>query len=246
MCRYRRHLKSWLGILFTCLLAPLSAVTINLNDYNEWNILQLVEQLIPRNPIIVQAGGHQGDQMLQMVDRWPIGRIYSFEPNPQFFSILKNRASYCPQVTVFPLALDAQTRSAPFYVSASKINPRMGSLLKSTPQWEWYYCDSSAIDVNCINLEEWAQNHVRSIDFLWLDIGGVELRVLQSLSYLFSTLRVILLETYFQEFREGTGTYTEIKNFLIQHDFEEIQHWHVPHFQGYAVFAKRGLAEIAK
>jgi len=80
---------------------------------------------------------------------------------------------------------------------------------------------------------------VNNVDFLWLNIGGAEGRVLQSIPHLIKTVQVIFIETYFQEFRQEIRLYKDVQQYLTQQGFEEIQHWKIQNFQGYALFARR-------
>ena len=49
----------------------------------------------------------------------------------------------------------------------------------------------------------------------------------------------IFIETYFQEFRQEIRLYKDVQQYLTQQGFEEIQHWKIQNFQGYALFARR-------
>jgi len=227
--------------MFFFLVIPfLSAVQIDLKKYNEWNIVQLAANFLPPDPIVVLAGAHQGDVMVQMAHQWPQGHIYAFEPNPVFHSALKQHKQWFSYVDFFSSALDSTTKKAPFFTSSNPKNPRIGSLLVANSNWKWHYNDATTFTVQCKNLQEWAsEKRVTRIDFLWLNIGGSELRVLQSIPELIHSVQVIFVETHFEEFRQGIGLYKDLLPFLATYGFEEIIHWHIPNYQGYALFAKQ-------
>jgi FkbM family methyltransferase len=225
----------WIVLFLSCCLWA-----VNVNDYDEWKLWKLAAEFLPKEPVVVLAGGGDGKYMVELAHQWPGGKVYALEPNPKWMSELRGHAGWFSHVTVEEVGLDGETRTAPFYLSENGVNPRLGSLLEGAEGWKWYYCDSAVISVRCRNLEEWAgEKGIQAIDFLSLNVGGVELRVLQSIPRLLPTIRVICVETHEQEFRKDAGLYREVKRFLQKAGFEQIQHWHVKGFQGYALFVRK-------
>lgn len=236
-------------ILFMLMLfaTPVFAKGVCPSCHNEWEILEVVGEMLPKNPVVIQ-GGYYPDATQRMCYLWGAGKIFIFEANPKHFSKLKAEPHLnWLNAKIFPLALSEVTGKAPFYISNTKMNPWVGSLLPATSEWKWYYNDASSVVVDCINLQEWADGYgVLAADFIWLNIGGSELKVLKSSPRLVQNAKVILVETYDQKFREGSGQTEEVKRFLAGHDFVMIYQWKIPHYQGYSLFMKRGLMEVTR
>jgi FkbM family methyltransferase len=232
-------------IIFLVLTCSVHADKVKLNDYySEWHIFKLVRLMTPEEAIIVNAGAHRGDEVAELHSHWPKAQIHAFEPNPQAFEALKNRMKSLPRVILHPFALNDVGGTHVFHLNAAGVNARASSLLEPAENFSWYY-KTSQIEVPCKNLDAWAdENGIDHIDFLWLDVGGAELRVLSSSPRCLSTLKAVYVETHLQEFRKGLGLYADLKQFLLDAGFEELKHWHVTGFQGQALFAKKGLIEI--
>ncbi len=47
--------------------------------------LEIIEKVIPENPMIFEAGGHYGTDTIKFAKKWPLSTIISFEPNPHAF-----------------------------------------------------------------------------------------------------------------------------------------------------------------
>ena len=95
------------------------------------------------------------------------------------------------------------------------------------------------LTVECTTLDDWAQLHdVPHIDFMWLDMEGHELQVLQHATSLLPTVHALFTEVNFVEVREGSCLYKDVKAFLRSHGFIEIQQWNFGRF-GNALFVKK-------
>jgi len=226
---------------------PLRAFAVCPSCHNEWDILEVIAEILPKNPLIIQ-GGYYENATSKMSYLWPNGRIYIFEANPKHFEMLKeDRHLPYLNAEIFPYALDEAAGLLPFYISTNGTNPWMGSLLPAASQWNWYYTDDTQITVECKNLQEWAHaKNVQAVDFIWLNIGGAELRVLKSMPELIETVKVVLVETHDREFRQGMGLFDEVRSFLEQYDVKLIHQWMIPNYQGYSLFMKQGLVEVTR
>lgn len=214
--------------------------------HNEWEILEVISEMIPKDSVIIQ-GGYYPDATQKMCYLWGAGEVYIFEANPKHFNMLKAEPHLnWLNAKIYPYALNDIEGKAPFYISDTLLDPWVGSLLPAAEEWKWYYNDASMITVDCVNLQEWADRKGIVADFIWLNIGGAELRVLKSSPRLVQNAKVILIETYDQKFREEIGLTEEVKRYLASHDFVMVHQWKIPRYQGYSLFMKRGLTEITR
>lgn len=200
--------------------------------------LSLVALFLPENPVIFEAGGHYGTDTVRFAALWPKGRILSFEASPfNFQKFLQNTADI-PQIHGFNLAVNNYNGTALFY--ACEDNPGASSLLPPS-NWSENNYKGPRVEVPCVILDDWCREHqVDHIDFMWLDLEGLELQILQSSPKILSTVKVIYTETNFKEFRIGMSQYENLKTFLESNGFEMIAHWYLEDWQGDAIFVRKG------
>lgn len=208
------------------------------------NPLAIVSMFIPSNPIIFEAGGHYGDDTAKFAKKWPNAKIISFEPNPNAFDKLLAVSKEYPNIHPYPLAVAHFNGSAPFYVcyGTTGDNPIFegaSSLLPASEGMKIHY-QGPIILVNCVTLDDWCkENGIDKIDFMWLDLEGMELETLKGAIEILKTVSVIYTETNFFPFRIGMTQYEALKQFLEQSGFRLVSHWYQPGVQGNAIFVSR-------
>lgn len=217
---------------------------INPKLYNDSSILQLVKKIIPEDPVIVEAGGHHGEDTCRMKSVWPESTIYTFEPNPNSFEILRKRITGLSQVVCFPLGLYDISGTHVFY--KCNLDDGASSFLESTEKRKSFYRDQPPIEINCVALDDWAEeNNVEYVDFIWLDVEGVELNVFKGAREILKNLKAVYLEVNFQEFRKEMVQYKDVKDLLEKSGFCQI--YITPgislDIQANALFVKKEIAE---
>lgn len=189
------------------------------------DILTHVKKLISASPIIVEAGAFDGRDTLKLSQQWPDGTIHAFEPVPEIFELLTKNTAAISTINRHPLALSDRTGHATLYVSAKPTAPdkpfQAGSLLKPKERLAWSdVVYNKTIEVPTITLDDWTQhNGINRIDFLWLDLQGMELNVLKASPKILSTIRVIYTEVEFIEAYEGQYLYEDVKGWLEKQGF---------------------------
>ena len=188
--------------------------------------LEFVKLFLPKNPVILEAGGHYGEDTVIFARRWPSSTIYTFEPCPAYYSKLKATVKGFAQIHSFPFGLYSKTGSYTFHVSNKWDGA--SSLLEDNNLPTVVYEDSQ-ITVHCKNLDEWAEeSHVDHIDYMWLDMEGTELHMLRSSPKILQTVRVISCELNHCEFRKGMCPFEEMKAFLEEQGFILYKIWGLP------------------
>lgn len=205
-----------LALAWTCSLRGL-----NTASYTDDTILELVAKFVPENPVILEAGANYGEDTNKMKRMWPKGTIHSFEPNPESFIYLRNNTWNLSNLHLYPIALSDHAGECVFHIC--KTNAGSSSLFE-LPDWRKNHVDDAEpIHVPCDTIDNWAhKNLVSHVDFMWLDLEGAELKVLNSAGNLLNGVKAIFLEVNFQEFRIGMVQYQEICQFLNSHGFEQI------------------------
>ena len=95
-------------------------------------------------------------------------------------------------------------------------------------------------------LDSWCkENNIDYIDFMWLDLEGMEFQVLRESKEVLKKVKVVHTETNFQEFRKNTTQYAALRQYLENLDFVLLSHWFEKDFQGNAIFIKKELYQTA-
>lgn len=192
------------------------------------NLYHELAEIIPDNITIVEGGAFYGNDTAQMARTWPNSTIYSFEPIPELFEQLTQNTKVYPNAHPINLALAEKNGTATFWPSENPKKPGMhaqaGSLLKPKERLKVSPIRfNDPIEVNTISLDSWAQQKgIERIDFLWLDLQGYEIPVLQGAERLLPHISYIYTEVNFIEAYAGQKTYPEIVAWLADHGFEVI------------------------
>lgn len=183
-----------------------------------------IEQFLPKNPVILEAGAHIGVDSVEMALMWPGSTIHAFEPVPSLYDKLVNNTYKFSNIRCYQLALSNVAGRAPFYVSGGG-GDASSSLLKPKdhllqhPQITF----DTVIEVPTLTLDDWAdQNGVDRIDFMWLDMQGHELAMLKAAPRILKTVSVIFLEVSREELYFGTSLFNEVHPWLMSQGFQYI------------------------
>lgn len=208
------------------------------------SFLEVARLFVSNTPNILEAGAHNGESTQQLLKNWPQATLYAFEPNPTAYEKLKLVASKYTNVFTYPFALYDSNGVVSFYVQTKYNNDGASSLLMANPSpaYKDLY-EEKKITVTCTTLDSWAKKHnVQAIDFMWLDMEGVELQVLKAVEQILKTTKAIYTETNFQEFRLGMTQFKNLHDFLISKGFEVIYHESSNfQIQGDALFVRKEL-----
>lgn len=197
----------------------------------------LICRILPEDPVIIEAGAQFGEDTAWMAELWPNAAIYSFEPVPESYQQLKLVAEKFLNVHPYPIALSNSVGTTHMYLAGGA-----SSVLRPTECFnnDYFHSDlTHPIEVSCTTLDEWASNaHIQKIDFLWLDMEGNELRMLQASPKILKQVKLIYTEVNLQPFWEGCAQYEDLKSWLETQGFVQIWKDIVPHWHGNALFTR--------
>jgi FkbM family methyltransferase len=191
-------------------------------------LLQFVKQYIPQDPIIVEAGAFNGNDTLKLHQQWPHASIHAFEPVPEIFALLEENTKTVSCISRYNCALSNAIGFTEFHVSENPKKPGApfpaGSIHAPKERLQWSDARyTKIISVPTITLDAWADNHgVDRIDFLWLDLQGHALPVLQAAERILSRTIFIYTEVEFIEAYAHQALYPEIRSWLEAHNFTMI------------------------
>ena len=192
-------------------------------------VFLLMKKLLPKDPVILEAGALTGNTAKQMAKLWPDGEIHTFEPIPEHYAnLVKNTASF-KNIKTYPLALSDKKGSATFFVSQRTNKPGKPSASSSllSPKEHLNFSKTvvfpKQISVETTSIDLWAQEKMISkIDLMWLDMQGHELTALQYATKILPTVKLIYMEVEFVEAYEGQPLYSNVKTWMALNDFEPI------------------------
>jgi FkbM family methyltransferase len=207
------------------------------------NLTGNVWYFLPYNPVIIEVGGYEGQNIAQVASFYPDGRIIVFEPNPRAFSVLKKNIQDFKFVTAVNAALNSYNGTAQLNVCHGIYRDdvsfdKWSSLLEDHQN----YFRGFTVEVPCVVLDDWCkENQIDHIDLLHLDTEGFELQILKSSPEILKTVVVVHTKTNLASFRQETTQYLELRQFLEQSGFELFSHWYLEGGQGEATFIQKRI-----
>jgi FkbM family methyltransferase len=192
---------------------------------NSEDMRKLAMRYLPSNPVIIEGGAYDGSETKIMSKLWPQGRIYSFEPIRELYHRVVEETKYCPNVTVYPLALGEVCEERPIYLAWVPEEPTkicMSSSLFPPKDHLLYYGPifKGTQTIDMVSLDAWAEeNGIEKIDLLWFDLQGYELAAFKGASKLISKVSVIMTEVEFSELYEQQPLYPEVRSWLEEEGF---------------------------
>ncbi|MEO1258406.1 MAG: FkbM family methyltransferase [Bacteroidota bacterium] len=187
-------------------------------EYFFWTFLKI---LLPKKPVIIEAGAHDGRDTVVMSKKWPAGFIYAFEPVPFLFQNLIERTSGLQNVKVSSFALNDQCGKKKLYLSSGR-SDASSSLLKPLAHLQFHpdVFFEQSVTIKTTTIESFLKKeNIDQVDFMWLDIQGMELKVLKASKEMLERVRCIFIEIHFAENYEDCAQYDEIKLWLQAQGF---------------------------
>jgi len=187
---------------------------------NPDEMLTYVKQYLPENPVILEAGGHFGEDTIRMKSVWPNAIMHVFEPLPSSFNTMLETLQNISDVHCYPYALSTYSGFTDFYINtenygASSINPPVN--------WNKKEFTKVLRKIPCITLDEWAKQYgIDHIDFMWLDMEGHELHALRHGADILKTVKAIYTEISYIPVRVHSGLFYELKALLAVHGLTDV------------------------
>lgn len=144
-------------------------------------ICTVTKELGIADPMVFDVGANIGQSVETFLKAFPYSDIFSFEPNPEAFTLLNERWGNQKNVSLYPYALHSKSGRFPFH--ATKVS-EAGSLLSPEPELMRLSAqrkyDFKVIEVACSTLDLFCENNgISKIDILKLDVQGSELETLK-------------------------------------------------------------------
>jgi FkbM family methyltransferase len=187
-------------------------------DCYEPELMSVIRKCVPVGGTVFDIGANVGAITLALADKvGHTGRVYSFEPGPVIFGRLVNNLNLNPALkeVVFPqmLGLSDKEGSLMYY----ELSHYRGDGVLRPPDGTWEYHESFQVNVTTIDLFVSRQD-IRRIDFMKIDVEGMEQAVLRGGLKTISAFRPILyLETLVEL---GPGNFSGVEGILKPMEYE--------------------------
>lgn len=202
----------------------------------------VIGSYLPPNPIILEAGAHVGDDTIAMLDLWKDATLYAFEPIPDLYAKLESRVGHYSRAHTYQLGLSDKSGKSKIYVS-SGASDASSSILKPKKHLEINPAVkfNKTITIETVTVSDWIkESAINRIDFMWLDLQGMELSVLKHVGPVLDTVKVILAEVSLIETYENVPQVDELKKFMKKRGFTaKLEETPYPDM-GDILFVKRG------
>jgi FkbM family methyltransferase len=153
--------------------------------------------------IIFDVGANVGEYSKTLSDKFPNGRIFSFEALPATFEILKGNLRTCENVTLVNYALGDQEETRAIYTDGAGSGLTSFYPRESMNQPEAVHISVTTVDLFC------EKNNISNIDFLKIDVEGFEFEVLKGAEKMISSGRVANIQFEFGENYLNTGIHLQ-------------------------------------
>jgi len=190
---------------------------------------EICAHYLPANPVIIEAGAYDGSNTREFCHFWPGCQVYAFEPVPSAYERLLSVSTEFPtQIHPQNMALGGQTKISEMHVSVvgSSGGEQSSSLLAPAAthqEFPFVGFHDETIPVKVTRLDEWAAStNITRVDFLWLDLQGMELAALEGCGQLLSAVSAIHCEVQNVALYEGSALYPEVLKWLAARDFSVV------------------------
>jgi FkbM family methyltransferase len=206
--RMKRILKKSLqqiAAIFKPEFTPITSGTFDLHE--------LVTLLGKDDPVILEIGANDGGHTALFLELFPKAKIYAFEPDPRASEKFQRRLGNDSRVVLEKIAISAMDGEIDFFMSNSTASEHVpgnwdksGSIRKPKKHLEvvpWCIFDQT-IRVPTQRLDTWWQKAgVGQIDFIWADVQGAEIDLIQGGRRALAQTRYFYTEYANDELYEG-------------------------------------------
>lgn len=171
----------------------------------------------PKNIFEIGANYAQDAEFLRQSFELPSQNVYVFEPHPQIFAQIKKMY----QFNAYELAVSNENGRAKFnaidILNNEYKNSGISSLKNGLTTNKKNFID---VDVEMIRMDDFIQKHkIQNIDFLKIDVEGVNYEVLEGFGSELTKVKVIQTEGEYKQYWEGQKLYSDMDKLLTKNGF---------------------------
>jgi FkbM family methyltransferase len=206
-----------------------------------------IAKFLPADPVIVEAGAHDGTTTVEMASFWPKSTIHAFEPVSSAAAEVRRKvAVFGERVQCHQLALGDADSFMDMHVSgdgsagacqSSSLLAPTNAQMREFPAIPF----GTKERVRVRSLDSWAEERgLGSVDFMWLDMQGYELVALAGAKRVLARVSAIHMEVSNVQLYEGASLYPAVRRAMAAWGFEPV----IEAFfrvSGNVLFARRSL-----
>jgi FkbM family methyltransferase len=188
--------------------------------------LEKIASYLPEDPVILEAGAHNGSSTVLLARHWPRCTIHAFEPVPSAFEELVSRCQpFRDRIFCNNAALGSQDAVLDMHLSGdgSAGSCQSSSLLAPSQKHEEEYNFvkfEKSVPVRVMRIDQWAEEAgIRKLDFLRLDMQGYEIEALKGAGSYLDGVAALQLEVSNVPLYQGAPLCGEVCQWLKKRGF---------------------------
>ena len=182
------------------------------------------KRILQNTPVntIFEVGAADGRDCILYTTIFPYARVFAFEPLPDSFLKIEEKAKINKSIIPFNVAVSSQKGIANFYKTELE---DASSLLQSqvtNSTFDVYQKIKGIIEVKTDTIDNICKdNDIDKIDLLKIDAQGAEMEILKGAINMLKDrkVRMIYLEVHFIQSYKNSPLYHEIAEFLVSNGF---------------------------
>lgn len=192
--------------------------------------IKIKEILSKDNPVILECGANRGRTTKNILECFPRGRVFCFEPDPRSIAEfkIKHKHSSCKLIEAAVSDTDGVIAFNQSYrVREGDHIHCDSSTIKETSNHRKLYSwlrYKDPIQVKSVRLDTWRkENNIEDIDFIWADVEGAEEELIKGARETLAHTRYFYTEFSNTEAYNGEITLSEILKLVP--DFVIVDRW---------------------
>jgi FkbM family methyltransferase len=194
-CGFKYAWNKWISVLFNKKSIPFLGVNFEYFDrLNPFSIFLYVNEVkniiglfglnkIIHQPRVLEIGGNIGNWGISLCHFLPAAKLYTFEPNPQPFGLLKKNSSTFTNWKIFNFGVGSRNELINFYVVPNKSG--QGSIYEQNANKN--LLSKAEVEKIQVSLIKFDRDYINSnldcnkFDFIKIDVEGAEWEVIHGL-----------------------------------------------------------------
>ena len=188
--------------------------------------------------VLLDIGAHKGESIKLFINNFNINEIYSFEPSPISFKILKKNITTIEgkfkKTKIFLENIALGSKHEKIFMkhiseSSSSTIRELNTKSKYFKKKFFFLKNSNnqdlfkRIEVQQILLSDYIENNtIKSVDFIKIDTEGYELEVLKGAKKILFKTKYILFEHHYDDMIVKNYFFSHIHKFLKDNNFQQI------------------------
>ena len=160
-------------------------------------------------PVCIDAGANLGLATIFIKLHYPAALVYCFEPSKKIRELLEKNVEHLDDVQIYPYALSSYEGKSTFKIP---VEDSLGGSIERHNETVGSYINES---IECRRLSKFISS---SVDFLKLDIEGMESEVLEEIGSLIRQVKYLFVEYHGHE-TELARDFNKIISTLVEHEF---------------------------